>query len=205
MYAREIGHIPPAMRSTPTWQGMPCALGPRKYCETLCVVVLAVVATSRPSIARWSVSTLISAPFSWLTMLGSSAADDRKPCLRDGLVGGQPQVTRSSFAAGSGSSCREMTVARSSPLPLFAIHKARYDPPKTRHNNNLSVLTPDTRRQQRCECAQWHDAMISHLSIIRGSTFSARAIRKKPRDEQWNLECESCIGESMGIASAHRV
>ena len=27
-----------------------------------------------------------------------------------------------------------------------------------------------------------------HLLAIRGSTYSARAIRRKPRDEQWNLE-----------------
>ena len=32
-----------------------------------------------------------------------------------------------------------------------------------------------------------------HLLAIRGSTCSARAIRRTPRDEQWNLECVKAV------------
>ena len=32
-----------------------------------------------------------------------------------------------------------------------------------------------------------------HLLAIRGSTFSARTIRRKPRDEQWNLESVKAV------------
>ena len=34
---------------------------------------------------------------------------------------------------------------------------------------------------------------MNHLLAIRGSTCSARAIRRKPRDEQWSLESVKAV------------
>ena len=44
-----------------------------------------------------------------------------------------------------------------------------------------------------------------HLLAIRGSTCSARTIRRKPREELDFGDCQSCVGESLGTERPYRV